>query len=523
MASPTPNKGYTYPVHGGSVNAWDTPLNADFDQIDLNVGGYYPITATTTTAAITFNTSYATVPSTATSITPNTSIAQNLTYRLSGSISSTMTMLFPEVGSHYIIDNQSTAGTLKVNTVGGTSAVTIAIGGSNLIYTSTVASNSVNIVGQFQAKLYTQLGTPTGSVSGTAGSANGSLTDTVWDTTNKQLYVCTTTGTTATAVWTAFLNRVVPEGYLTLSTDASNPIISSDYVSKTAVYYTPFQGNWAALSDGTAVYPYEFSQLSLSLSAGVQAANSIYDVFLYNSTAGPLIGTGPAWSNAGAGTGSRGSGAGTTQLSRLKGVWTNTVQVTLTNGSTSFTCPINQGVYLGSILIDGTAGQVTCHRSYGQSRNWGVWNNYNRQPLFLKGGDPTSSWALSTVTSSVRFTNASSQNNLKLLSGLSEEPFTATYYQSVRFPSNNDGTYTNGIGWNSSASFNGLTGIYACTVEGSNAINISANSVAKYATGPSLGLQQAFALEQVSSLSESTSFFLFGTEAGMLFTVEWRG
>jgi putative ABC transport system permease protein len=34
--------------------------------------------------------------------------------------------------------------------------------------------------------------------------------------------------------------------------------------------------------------------------------------------------------------------------------------------------------------MDGTNGQVTCHRSFGQSRKWGLWNAYNRRPLYLK-------------------------------------------------------------------------------------------------------------------------------------------
>lgn len=510
MASPTPNKGYTYPAHGGAVNAWDTPLNADFDQIDLNVGGYYPITATTTTVAVTFNTSYGTVPSTATSITPNTSIAQNLTYRLSGTISSTMTVLFPEVGSFYIIDNQTTAGTLKVNTTGGTSAVTIAAAGSNLIYTSTVASNSVNIVGQFAAKLYTQLGDPNGSVAGTAGSANGSLTDAIWDATNLQLYVATTTGTTATTVWTEFLSRPVPQGYLTLSTDASNPIISSDYASKTAVYYTPYVGNWTLAANGTIVHAHQFSQLSLALSAGVQAANSIYDVFLYHSSAGIIIGTGPAWADSGAGTGSRGTGAGTTELAKLSGVWTNAVQVTLTNGSTAFTCPINQGIYLGSLFMDGTAGQITCHVSYGQNRKWGVWNNYNRLPIRLKAGDPSTSWSLSA--SSYRASNNSSQNRIIGFTGLAEESFEINFIENAAASAGR--SFFLGIGVNSLTTPSGYIG-QAVSQGGAFPVQ----GAARYITGPSLGMNNYQSLEK----SDGTTFTMYGQEANFLLSANWRG
>jgi len=45
-------------------------------------------------------------------------------------------------------------------------------------------------------------GDPNGNVAGNAGSAGGSGASVVWDSANSLLYVCTTTGTTSTAVWT---------------------------------------------------------------------------------------------------------------------------------------------------------------------------------------------------------------------------------------------------------------------------------------------------------------------------------
>src|SRR5215212_5976644 len=45
-------------------------------------------------------------------------------------------------------------------------------------------------------------GSPTGNVAGNAGTLGGSGASMVYDITNSLLYVCTTTGTAATAVWT---------------------------------------------------------------------------------------------------------------------------------------------------------------------------------------------------------------------------------------------------------------------------------------------------------------------------------
>lgn len=52
-----------------------------------------------------------------------------------------------------------------------------------------------------KARFLTYAGNPNGNVAGTAGSASTNA-DSVWDRTNNALYVCTTTGVAASAVWT---------------------------------------------------------------------------------------------------------------------------------------------------------------------------------------------------------------------------------------------------------------------------------------------------------------------------------
>ena len=51
------------------------------------------------------------------------------------------------------------------------------------------------------AKLQTYAGDPNGNVAGTAGTGS-TPSSAVWDRTNNRLYVCTTTGSAAAAVWT---------------------------------------------------------------------------------------------------------------------------------------------------------------------------------------------------------------------------------------------------------------------------------------------------------------------------------
>jgi hypothetical protein len=428
MASPTPNKGYTYPAHGGAVDAWDTPLNTNFDQIDLNVGGYYPITVTSTASTVTYNSSGAIASSTAATVTPPSSLAQNLFYTVSGTLTQAVKLVLPQAGGFYQIRN-ATSGSfdLTVGSASGT-AVTVSQGGTNMVAadgTNFYLSNS----NPNAAKLYTYLGNPNGAVTGSIGATNGSLTDAVWDSTNRQLYVPSAAGTGS---WNPQLSRLVPEGILTVNNSTVSPIVTSD-TTGTTIYYTPYIGNWTLLSNGTILFPYQFSQLSLALTAS-QAANQIYDIFMWWNSGTPVIGTGPSWTVGGgsvsAGSCARGTGAGSTALARFQGILVNSVQVTLTNGASTYACPANEGIYLGSIFMDTSAGAVTCHRSAGQSRKWGVWNNYNRGTVNLIMFDSTASWTYSSAT--VRQSRATTANTVQNFSGLAETSTTINFSQLVQ-------------------------------------------------------------------------------------------
>ena len=92
----------------------------------------------------------------------------------------------------------------------------------------------------------------------------------VWDRTNSIMYVCTTTGNAATAVWTAInaasATAVVtaPQGYLSSST---NIVPISDQVDKTELFYFPFVGNLVPIYNGARMVPTEFTTLTLTLAA----------------------------------------------------------------------------------------------------------------------------------------------------------------------------------------------------------------------------------------------------------------
>lgn len=188
------------------------------------------------------------------------------------------------------------------------------------------------------------------------------------------------------------------------------------------------------------------------------------------------------------------------------------------NGSDTYTIGANLATYLGSIFIDGSAGQVTCHRSYGQSRKWGVWNAYNRQPLYLKAGDATASWSYATNT--VRASNNNSANSLTVFQGLSEEAYDLEFTQYMRV-GGEDARNRNGIGWNSTTVMSGRNGeVGSHRSGGTTAVSIDGNAYAEFLQVPSLGINVVTALEIATQAGSNT---WFGGEDDMVLSANWRG
>jgi hypothetical protein len=372
------------------------------------------------------------------------------------------------------------------------------------------------------AKTVTGSGSPNGSVAGTAGSS-GVLPDFYWDYTNSILYVCTTTGTSSTALWTAInasaSTPAIPPPQGRLTPTSATPVIATDASASTAVYYTPFVGNLIPIYNGSTMVPTTFSELTLSLVSS-HSASTLYDVFVFSNSSVLTLVTGPAWASSSAGSSSRGTGASTTQLTRVGGLWVNAVSMTARNGSTTYTVAANLATYVGTIHIDGTQGQVSCHVSYGQSRKWGIWNAYNRAQIQLKAGDSTGSWSYTTNT--VRAANNSTSNSLTIFSGLAEEPYdlSTSAFASGSLNLNQSLKGQIGIGYNSTTAVSGRVG--QTLVTNSNASQHVANNAlfANYLAPPAIGINTITALE--SGLGADVAGWS-GGESYMLLSAKWRG
>jgi hypothetical protein len=218
-----------------------------------------------------------------------------------------------------------------------------------------------------------------------------------------------------------------PQGRLTLSSGV--PVMTTDFAGATTIYYAPYVGQYVPIYNGVVQQLSQFTSsttdtVGLSIALGTSwAANTIYDVFVGLNSSTVTMCTGPAWTNSGAGTSTRGSNAGTTQLALFNGLWTNAVSMTCRfNNTTTFSCAVNQCTYVGSFITNGSTGTIDFKGPSGSVGAGGVldcicvWNAYNQVRGRSFNGDSTASWTYTTAT--FRQANASASNQVNMLQGL---------------------------------------------------------------------------------------------------------
>jgi len=307
----------------------------------------------------------------------------------------------------------------------------------------------------------------------------------------------------------------VPQGRLTIV--SGTPVPNTDVSAGTGIAYTPYIGNQIPIWDGAQFNLTTFTELTLNLSSN-HLANQLYDVFVWSESGTVIVGTGPAWNLATAGSSSRGSGAGTTELTLQSGLWVNAQQMTTRNGSTTYTVDPSRATYVGLILIDGTNGQISQHVTTGQSRSPGPWNAYNRRPRVLKVVDSTASWTYSTNT--IRPSHNDSTNKATIICGLAEEYIHCEFSQRgvIVSSASNGGLIEVGIGVHSTTVMSGRRGNFS--YQSVDSTSAGSNMVASHSILPFLGVETVTALEIVPSAGDSQTFS--GTEKYMLLTAKWN-
>lgn len=243
---------------------------------------------------------------------------------------------------------------------------------------------------------------------------------------------------------------VQPQGRLTLTTGTA--VMASSTTGQTTVYYTPYCGDQCPIYDGTNFIPTTFTELSQATSDTTKspaavANNSNYDIFVWNDSGTIRATRGPAWTSDTV----RGTGAGTTELQLVNGVYLN--KVSITNGPAA-----NRGTYVGTIRSNGTATidwQLGALASGGTAAVFGVWNAYNRVTVATQVMDNTNSWTYA-VNATWRAANAKTTMRVSAVRGLDIEGIEATYYAIARTSAG--GTGVAGVGLNSTTAYSGTTG-----------------------------------------------------------------
>lgn len=301
----------------------------------------------------------------------------------------------------------------------------------------------------------------------------------------------------------------IPQGYLTLT--SGTPLITSDVSAGTTVYYTPFIGNLVPIYDGTIFNATRITELSMAMNAS-HTANTVYDFFVISDSGTVRLVTGPVWTTSTAGSGARGAGAGTTELTRtVGGIYTNANSMTARYGATTVTVAANRGTYVGTMRVDGTNGQVSCELSYGQTRRWHISNAYNGRRIIVKAGDATASWTYGTNT--WRPSRNDSTNSISIVNGIQQDFADILFMQHVNYATVTTSEINLGIGVNSTTS---PTGHLGDLLSSAASIGVLAGANARYTYIPTLGANVYTCLEKAPSAGSTPTFS--GTESHMLLT-----
>lgn len=294
---------------------------------------------------------------------------------------------------------------------------------------------------------------------------------------------------------------IPPMGRLTLSSGAA--VMTGAVTGATSIYYTPHSGNMVPLYNGTDFIPTVFAELTNTTTDSTKnpaaaTTNSNYDLFVWNDSGTMRLSRGPLWTSDTA----RGTGAGTTELERIKGIWTN--KVAISNGPAA-----NRGTYVGTIRTDGSS-QANWNpggsAAGGTAALLNVWNAYNRVEVMGMVADSTDSWSYNTAT--IRPANNSSTMRVSFVVGLQEDYFGASYAVSFNNTNVNGGGIA-GVGYDSTTVFSGRTGYFA----NSSAAGNASPQVIGSAVAQPLGFHYFQALEYGNATGTQT---WYGDNAGAL-------
>lgn len=295
----------------------------------------------------------------------------------------------------------------------------------------------------------------------------------------------TTSGTLAVNV------TFPPCGRLTLTT--SVPVMSATVSASTSIFYTPYKGNVIPIYDGSNMNPTVFTELTNSTTDTTKnpaavAANSVYDLFVWNDSGTVRLSRGPVWTNVQ----TRSTG---TALARTNGILLNSVSIT--NGPAA-----NRGTYVGTVASNGTSTIdyiLGTPSSGGGAAFIGVWNMYNRTMFGTEVIDNGGSYTYTSAT--IRQARASTGNQISFVQGLAEDSVWGAYTQRILTAAVATASGAFGLALNSSTGIDGQSAsIFAPTA----AVFAGATSISRSFLSTTLGLNVMFANEGSDGTNANT-------------------
>ena len=333
--------------------------------------GTAPITVTSTTQVTNLNASLLEGYSTATANTVSTIVRRDASGNFSaGTITAALT------------GNASTAtslagggaGQVPYNTASGA--------------TSFLAAGTAGQVLQSNATSAPSWSSRVNYTAGTSAPVSPLAGDQWYDTNTGALLVYVNDGNTSQ--WVEASNPSVgsasieSNGRLTLASGV--PVSTTDQTAKTTIYYTPYDGNFLSIYNGTSWNAYSFAELSLAL--GTLTSGKNYDVFAYISGSTVTLELSTAWTS---------DTARADAISLLNGVYIKTSN--------------NTRRYLGTFR---TTATTTTEDSLTKRF---VWNINNQQERPVQKFEATASWTYQATA--WRYVNNSSTNRVECVFGLS--------------------------------------------------------------------------------------------------------
>lgn len=237
----------------------------------------------------------------------------------------------------------------------------------------------------------------------------------------------TFTGTNPTTISTVLVPNttvtvVPPQVRITLTSGVA--VMTGSVTSAFTVYVTPTGGGLIPIYNGSSFSPVQFAEVSQATtdttkSPAAVATSSNYDLFCWTDSGSNRCTRGPAWTS----NTTRGTGAGTSELQLINGIYVN--KYAITNGPAA-----NLGTYVGSIHSNGSATidyVLGGAGSGGVAVSLGVWNMYNRVLTTASSIDNGAPYVYSA--GAARQARGSTGNQATVMVGMVEDALSVYYAQ----------------------------------------------------------------------------------------------